>query len=218
LLLAEETDELAASDRPDAESETTDAADLTLLDAFSRTPGSDLTIDEDALAERLLAPLVATDTTLSTLPWGVPMTELETWSAILAADSWRTDAMLSALPWEVPMTELEARSTMLLAEAFTTDVTLSTLPCWVPMIELDAWSARLLALALPTERRLSTLPCGVPTMLEEIDDAMLLALLLTSLAMLWPFDACEAAIDEAEEIASWMVEPATEVKDSIVPW
>ena len=76
-LVPELTNELAASERLEAESETTEAADLTLFDAFSTIPGSSPTTDADALAERLLALSEATEITLSTVPWEVPITELE---------------------------------------------------------------------------------------------------------------------------------------------
>jgi len=76
-LLPDEADEIAASDKLEAEPEMTDAADLTLLAAFSATPGSSPTIEDDALADRLLTLSLATDVTLSTLPCCVPMTELD---------------------------------------------------------------------------------------------------------------------------------------------
>src|SRR4051812_24560934 len=52
---ATETDELATSERLEAELETADAAEPTLLDAFSTIPGSVPKTDAEALADRLLA-------------------------------------------------------------------------------------------------------------------------------------------------------------------
>jgi hypothetical protein len=76
-LLPDEMEELAESERLEPESETTEAAELRLLDAFSTMPGSFPTIDSEARADRLLALSLATETTLSILPCGVPMTELD---------------------------------------------------------------------------------------------------------------------------------------------
>lgn len=96
LLLLEESDELATLDKLNVElctsstgiaSDTAEAAEYILLEAFSTTPGS------------------------------VPITEEEIFAAILLALLLATDAMLSILPCEVPITELDAMSAMLLAEA-----------------------------------------------------------------------------------------------------
>ena len=76
-LAPEDMEELAASERLEADSETTEAADLTLSDAFSPMPGSLPTIEEEALAERLLALWLATEAMLSTLPCEVPTMELD---------------------------------------------------------------------------------------------------------------------------------------------
>jgi len=54
-LLPETIDDPATSDKLDADFETSDAMELRLLDAFSTTPGSAPTIEDDAFAERLLA-------------------------------------------------------------------------------------------------------------------------------------------------------------------
>jgi hypothetical protein len=67
-LLPYEIEELAASDRREADSETTEPPDLTLFDAFSAIPGSFPTMDDEALADKLLALSLATEATLSTLP------------------------------------------------------------------------------------------------------------------------------------------------------
>jgi hypothetical protein len=96
LLLLEESDGLATLDKLNVElctsstgiaSDTAEAAEYILLEAFSTTPGS------------------------------VPITEEEIFAAILLALLLATDAMLSILPCEVPITELDAMSAMLLAEA-----------------------------------------------------------------------------------------------------
>jgi hypothetical protein len=61
-------DELASAARLEADSETTEAADLMLSEAFSATPGSLPTTDDDAAAEKLLMLLLATEATLSAFP------------------------------------------------------------------------------------------------------------------------------------------------------
>jgi hypothetical protein len=76
-LLAEEMEELTASDRLEADSEISEATDLTLLEALSTTPGSDPMIEDDALADRLLALPLATEAMLSNDPVDVPITALE---------------------------------------------------------------------------------------------------------------------------------------------
>ena len=76
-LVPDETAELEASKILDAESDTTEAADLRLLEAFSTTPGSLPTMDDDALADRLLALSLATEAMLSAVPCEVPMMELD---------------------------------------------------------------------------------------------------------------------------------------------
>ena len=96
-LLPDEIEVLTASDRLEADFETTEALDLILLEAFSPTPGTVPITDDEAFADRLLALSLLTETMLSSLPCGVPITELEAWSTMLLADAFTTDATLSAL-------------------------------------------------------------------------------------------------------------------------
>jgi hypothetical protein len=56
------------------------------------------------------------------------MIELDAWSTILLPEALATDTTLSAVPFEVPMIELDAWSARLLALALPTEITLSTLP------------------------------------------------------------------------------------------
>jgi hypothetical protein len=97
LLCPDEIEELAASDKLDADS------------------GSFPTIEDEAFSDKLLP--------LSTLPCGVPRTELDTWSMMLLSEALATDAALSTVPCEVPMIELR-----LLAIELPTEITLSALP------------------------------------------------------------------------------------------
>jgi hypothetical protein len=97
LLRPDETEELAASDRLDADS------------------GSFPTMEDEAFSDKLFP--------LSTLPSGVPRTELDAWSMMLLPEALATDTALSTVPCEVPMIELR-----LLALELPTEITLSALP------------------------------------------------------------------------------------------
>ena len=68
-------------------SDAAEAAERTLLEAFSIMPGSVPFIEEDTFAAILLALLLATDATLSTVPCDVPITEPEALSATLLAEA-----------------------------------------------------------------------------------------------------------------------------------